>query len=237
VLKKSFKYYLFTAITIAIINPLVSHRGTTIIFYLFENPITLEACFYGLISSVCVVNIFLIFMSFNSVFSYHKLLYLFSKFAPSFTMIVTICLRFIPTLKDRLKDIILIQKCKGSDTNRGNIIERIKGGLKVFDSLIVISLEESMQTADSIKARGYGATKRTSYLKYKLSNMDLIILIINLLLFIIILIGFYNGYGKYDTYPTIQRINVNIYYLLLFFTHLLIPFIIDKERTYYYANN
>jgi energy-coupling factor transport system permease protein len=152
-------------------------------------------------------------------------------------MIVTICLRFIPTLKDRLKEIILIQKCKGFDTSRGNIMERIKGGLKVFDSLIVISLEESMQTADSIKARGYGATKRTSYLKYKLSNMDLIILTINLLFFVIILIGFYNGYGKYETYPTLQIINVNIYYLLLFFTHLLIPFIIDKERTYYYANN
>jgi energy-coupling factor transport system permease protein len=234
-LKKSFKYYFFIAVTIAIINPLVSHRGTNILFYLFDNPITAEACVYGLISGLGVINVFLIFMSFNLVFSYHELLYLFSKIVPSFTMIITMCLRFIPTLKYRLKDLMNIQKCRGIDLSRGNLLDKIKKGIKLLDSLIVISLEEAMQTADSIRARGYGVAKRTSYLEYTFSVMDYSIIAINIILFLIIFAGFNIGFGNYQTYPMIQRIEIDFYYLSIFIIQLLLPFIIEKERIFKHA--
>jgi energy-coupling factor transport system permease protein len=236
-IKRSIKGYIIIALTIAIINPLVSHKGSTILFYMFNNPLTLEACIYGIISGLALLNIFIIFISLNTIFSYQKLLYLFSKIAPTFTIIIIMTLRFIPLMRYRLREIIDIQKIREEKNNKKNIMQKIKDKVKILDTLIVVSLEDAMNTADSMSARGFGVAKRTSYIKYSYSLKDLLLSVMMFLSIILIIFGYLNDFSLYNIYPTVQKINIDIYNLIIFIVHVAFPFILSDERNYNYATN
>ena len=59
----------------AIINPLFSHKGGTLLFYLFTgNPVTLESIIYGLISAIIIGAMLLWFSTFNQVMGVERIL-------------------------------------------------------------------------------------------------------------------------------------------------------------------
>jgi energy-coupling factor transport system permease protein len=67
--------------------------------------------------------------------------------------------------------------------------------------LLTWSLEEAVQTADSMKARGYGSGKKTSYIPYRMEKRDWGWLMTLLCLFFFCIAGGTLGYGKIVIYP------------------------------------
>ncbi|SMB82935.1 energy-coupling factor transport system permease protein [Desulfonispora thiosulfatigenes DSM 11270] len=222
---KSGKFYLNMAIAVFLINPILNHRGATILFYLFNNPITLEATIYGLIMSLSLLTILMIFHSLQKVLDHHKFLYLFGKLIPTTAFLIMMTIRFVPLLKRRLEEITLVQKTKGVDTSVGTLKKKARDGMQLLNVLVNWSLEEALQTADSMKARGYGLTQRTSYLVYKMKKRDIGLLVFILILSLVTMYGWFQGYSSLNIYPELQRISFNILDMFFYGVFLLLSFI------------
>jgi energy-coupling factor transport system permease protein len=65
-------------------------------------------------------------------------------------------LRLIPRMKRRVIAIASAQKTIGNDVFAGGLKVRLKNGIKILSALTTWSLENSIETADSMNARGYG---------------------------------------------------------------------------------
>ena len=71
----------------AIINPFFSHKGWTLLFYLFTgNPVTLESIIYGLISAIIIGAMLLWFSTFNQVMGVERILGAIGKVLPNVSL-------------------------------------------------------------------------------------------------------------------------------------------------------
>ncbi|MDE7372705.1 MAG: energy-coupling factor transporter transmembrane protein EcfT [Clostridia bacterium] len=90
-------------------------------------------------------------------------------------MIMSIALRFIPTLFEETNKIISAQKARGASFDTGNLFARVKALLRVLIPLFVNSFRRADELAFAMDARCYNATdKRTKMKKAKLGLGDLI---------------------------------------------------------------
>lgn len=157
----------------AAINPLFNHRGMTLLFYLKSgNPITLESIFYGLASGVMIVTVIAWFACYQCVMTSDKFIYLFGKLIPAMSLLLSMILRFVPRFSAQIKKISDAQKCIGRDVTNGRMPAKIKHGLKIFSILVTWALENSLETADSMKSRGYGLRGRTNFSIYRFDARD-----------------------------------------------------------------
>ncbi len=200
-----FSIILFTAI--AIINPLVSHNGITVLFVINNSPITLEATIYGIASACMVVSILYWFKSLSKIMTSDKVIYTFGKFSSKLALIISMTLRYIPLFKQQASKINKTQKALGA-YKEDNIIDTIKMKIKVFSVLITWTLENGIVTANSMDARGYGIGRRTVYSDYKIKVSDMFFLIISVFLFSVSVLSIYHS--KHSYYPEFILINDNI---------------------------
>ncbi len=111
-----------------------------------------------------------------------------------FALIMSIALRFIPTLLDETDRIIKAQKARGADFDSGNIFKRAKALIPVLIPLLISSFRRADELADAMDARCYSGSKnRTKYKKMKFGWRDLIgtIVIAGLITGVVFLNKFY----------------------------------------------
>ncbi len=107
-------------------------------------------------------------------------------------MIMSIALRFIPTLFDETNKIISAQKARGASFDTGGIFARAKALLPVLIPLIVNSFRRADELAFAMDARCYNATdKRTKMRKAKIGFGDIIAVLIMCSYFVVILLERY----------------------------------------------
>lgn len=193
---------------IIFINPFINSRGTTIFFYFRGKQVTLEATIYGVTMALSLVLILLMFISFNLILNGNKFLFVFAKILPKTAFLTMLVIRFVPLLKRRLDEINDVQRIRGMTMSSGSIRERAKNGMVMMQILLTWSLEEAIETADSMKARGYGMGKRSPYVPYKMEARDKGWLTALLFLFTICLAGGFLGYGKIVIYPELGTLQL-----------------------------
>lgn len=111
-----------------------------------------------------------------------------------FALIMSIALRFIPTLIDETDRIIKAQKARGADFESGNIFKRAKALIPVLIPLLISSFRRADELADAMDSRCYAGSKnRTKYKKMRLSFRDFIgtLFVAGLIVGIVYLNGFY----------------------------------------------
>lgn len=232
-LKNWFKMLVFISAFFLIINPLFNHRGTHILFYLHYNPIMLEAVIIGLISAISIFTIMVLFTSYNLVITADKFLFLFSRWLPQWALLTMLSMRFVPLLKRRLQEIETVQKAKGLTVTEGKIKERAKNGILLVQILLTWSLEEAIQTADSMAARGYGIMKRSKYTPYKMIMRDWLTIIYLVILIAIGIVGWWLGDGVLSVYPVLETMYIQgreWFYLLIFMLYMGSPLIIEGRE-------
>ncbi len=100
----------------------------------------------------------------------------------TFAMMMTIALRFIPTLIDEIDRIMSAQKARGADFESGNIIKRIKALFPIFIPLIISSFKRAFELADAMSVRCYvGGNGRTRMREMKFTLKDGVSLVISVL--------------------------------------------------------
>lgn len=167
------KWCLPVLVLTAVINPAFSHQGVTVLLYLpTGNPLTLESIFYGLSAGIMIVTVMLWFVSFTRVISSDKFMYLFGRIIPALSLVLSMSLRFVPRFKGQLQKVKEAQACMGRDVSTGSLLHRLKGAVTVLSILVTWSLENAIQTADSMKSRGYGLPGRTAFSIYRIEARD-----------------------------------------------------------------
>lgn len=220
---KSMGLACFVILFTAILNPLFSHNGMTVITYLpTGNPLTAESICYGIAAGVMLSSVLLYFSCSNMVLTSDKFTYLFGRIIPKLSMVFSMIMRFVPTLISRLKEISAVQKTLGRDISKGSIIKRIKCGIKILSILITWSLENAIETADSMKSRGYGLSGRTSYTIFKLEKRDKLMLLSMGIFSAVILYGILSGGLKYSYFPVCYTEKPSIFSLCLHTAYFLL---------------
>ncbi|RMC59731.1 energy-coupling factor transporter transmembrane protein EcfT [Lactobacillus sp. ESL0259] len=99
-------------------------------------------------------------------------------------LIMSIALRFVPTLFDETLKIMNAQRSRGADFNNGGLVTRAKAITPLLVPLFINSLETAIDLSTAMESRGYrGDQVRTKFRILKWSNVDLI----NLIYFILLL--------------------------------------------------
>ncbi len=90
-------------------------------------------------------------------------------------LVMSIALRFVPTLFDETLKIMNAQKARGADFNSGGLIKRSKAIAPLIIPLFISSLEIAVDLATAMEARGYqGTSGRTRYRVLSWQKYDLI---------------------------------------------------------------
>ncbi len=276
-LKNILKFYIPLSILILILNPLLNRTGAHKIYLWSNFFVTYEAIAYGVLMTLALLIVILVFSSYNRSVSYQEMLYIFSKKLPIISMIIVMALRFIPLINSRAIEVQKLNNLKNNgiemerDSDESNdsddsnsldldqfnsnintdydskIVNKLKSNKrvaviikeaktlgKIMGITVSWSLEESMFTAKSMKARGYNATERTSYLSYKFGNADYAFIALIIVTVGIIIVGLLKGVGMINIYPSIDfrfsNLPFNIYYLAFIVFLLPLIYLEIKER-------
>ena len=217
------KFMLPLLLLTAALNPLFNHEGATILLYFKGgNPLTLEAIWYGIASASMVITVVTWFACCNVVMTSDKFVYLFGKLIPALSLILSMTLRFVPRFTAQIKVVTQAQRCVGRDVSSGNVLQRAKNALTILSIVITWALENAIETADSMRSRGYGMTGRTAFSIYRLQRRDIYALICLLLAVAYVITGSATGGIYWQYYPMASGNLTGFYTLSVFTVYLLL---------------
>lgn len=161
------------------INPLFNTQGQHILTYVFGRPYTLDALLYGASISAVLVIMLLWFGCYNAVITGDKFTSLFGRFIPALSLVFVMVLRLVPGLLRKADQITGARRAIGkAPSDQAVSRQKLMSGLDVLSCLTSIALEGSVVTADSMRSRGYGSGRATSFQIYRLTASDRILLIL-----------------------------------------------------------
>ncbi len=211
-LKWSVRFLLPMMLLAAVLNPLFSHAGATILAYLPSgNPLTLESVVFGFAAAFMLGAVILWFSCFNAVMTSDKFICLFGRVIPSLSLVLSMVLRFVPRFREQLRIISRAQRCLGRGACEGGAFKRLKNGLRILSIMVTWSLESSIETADSMKSRGYGLSGRTAFSIYRFERRDALALAAAAGLGVYIAAGALAGGMAWQYFPYIRGGRLSLY--------------------------
>lgn len=205
--KTVFRFLLPMLLFVVIINSFFNHYGVTTLFILPSgNNFTFEALVMGIVSGITVVSVIQWFFCCNEVVTEDKFMHIFGRILPKGALVVSMILRFVPLYRRRYKEISQARKCMGLN-GTDSFICKMKNTFKNIGILVSWSFENAIETADSMKARGYGLKGRTYYSRFQWHTGDTLALILLVLFDALIIFGLVSNsaYCIYNPYVIINQ--------------------------------
>lgn len=227
-----FLYYAFILLLITLTNPLFVHSGETILFFLNDRPVTLEAFLYGGTIGLMLVTIIFWFKSYNEVMTSDKFIFLFGNISPKLSLTISMIIRYVPMFRAQTKRIHLAQKTLGLYAS-DSYWDKFKSGVRVFKSLISWSLETTVETAKSMRARGYGLKGRSHFSLFSFHQEDAVMLVINALFIVCIVLADKYHMISITFYPTMEKLTfhpVTIFLYCMTSLFVLLPTFIELKE-------
>jgi len=165
------RLFAFIALTVVIINALVSSRGETTFWegpYIWgfgQLSISLECIIFG---TVMALRLYVVVAAFTIVsLTVHpdEFTQLLARFAYRSGLAVSLSTRFYPAVVRDASAIIDAQRSRGLDLDTGGRMARIRHRMPVIIPLFHSSLERAVGTAEAKEARGFGSTDRTRWIR------------------------------------------------------------------------
>ena len=223
-----------TALMIIIINPLISHGGVTVLTYLPDgNPLTLESIIFGCAAAVLMTVMINWFSCINKLMTSDRIIYLFGKPAPKLALLISMVLNFSGKLSAHYKEVKDARECLYRASGKKGLIARLRNSVTVFSSIIQWSLENSVDTADSMISRGYGSGKRTSFDLFMFRKQDIVVTALFLVIDVYIIYSYINDMISFSYYPVFTiGINSTGAYIafVLFFILCMTPYLTEKRE-------
>ncbi len=217
-------FYVPLFLMIAITNPLFSHNGVTPLFFLNGNPVTLEAFVYGIAIAVMLIGVILWCKCYSEIMTSDKFLYLFGKVIPKLSLVLSMALRFIPMFKRQMHRVSRAQKAMGLYSSK-SFTDKIRSHMRVFMAMIAWSLENSIETSASMKARGYGLKRRTNFSLFHFYSGDAVLLATCVLMLGITVSGAAMNETVFYYYPRISGLNLSVYAITVYTAFGILSFI------------
>jgi energy-coupling factor transport system permease protein len=182
---KGFQFYikrilgfLPVLILLIVMNVLFNSRGLTVLFSLAPGkPVTLEVLLYSFFSGLSLLSVLLWFFAFHHFIKSDDVLELLAERVPTVGLILSMIMRYIPDTLKIGQEIrfgqtaFLGKKQLDNKENRHFIV-------RMFTILLSISMENALQTADSLQSKQYPSPQRKTYLRQHFSGTDLMLTIL-----------------------------------------------------------
>ena len=166
----SLRYAIPFALIVAVVNPLVSREGLTLIARGPDLPglgpldITLEATVYGLILGLRALVVVLTFALYASAVDPDEVLRLFRRVSFRSALTATIATRLVPVLARDARRFSDAQRCRpGAAPSRLAIVRAVTTG----------ALDRAVDVAATLEVRGYGVARRPPRVRRPWSRHDL----------------------------------------------------------------
>lgn len=204
---KSFLGSLVVVVVCIIVNPLLNHRGMTVLFYLNEKAITKEAMLYGCYMAVVLLGTIFLFSAFSYVMTSEKIMTMAGKHFPSFSLLFSMILRMVPKAK---KDFFCMTALHG---NRP----------KVWSALLGKTMEDSVERSMAMRAKQYGKHTRSSFYAKKWDVGDYIFLITICSMIIFVTLREFLTKTSVWFFPRVHMENLPVWEILIWILYLGIP--------------
>ena len=173
---------------ITVIFQLIFSQGETVLFEFGWVNITQE----GLIAAIKIILRFVLIVMMSTILTLtttpleiadgiESLLKPLKKLkvpVQEIALILSISLRFVPTLMQETEKIMNAQRSRGVDFSSGNLIQRMKKVVPLLIPLFISSIDRADQLAVAMTARGYrGGDSRTKLRQLTWSSLDTIVMI------------------------------------------------------------
>ena len=214
-------------LALAAVNPLFNQYGDHILFTIFGRLYTLEALLYGMAIAGIFCAMLLWFSCYSIVITSDKFVCLFGSLIPALSLLLVMVLRLIPNLMAKAAQIAGARRCVGKGAgDQSTAKEKIGDGMNVLSALTDWALEGSIVTADSMRSRGYGSAKRTSFRIYRMTTLDKL-----LLAAVVVLAALVIGLGGMGaTYTPQLKIEAPGVGLAAYCLYLLLPILLDVQE-------
>ena len=216
------------------INPLFNTYGQTVLFHVFGRPYTLEALLYGAAIAAVFVVMLIWFGCYNAVLTSDKFTSLFGNLIPALSLLLVMVLRMIPNLMRKARQLMGARNAIGKGGNENaSQKEKLMDGMTILSALTDWALEGSVVTGDSMRSRGYGTAKRTSFMIYRMTGIDAILLAVQLMLIAAVIATAIAGGTDAAFTPELSIAPVAGFYLpgfLAYCAYLMIPSVLHIKE-------
>ncbi|MEM0057407.1 MAG: energy-coupling factor transporter transmembrane component T [Candidatus Bathyarchaeia archaeon] len=156
---RSMKGAAFLASIIFLTNFLATFIGSgyTVTFAAIENALAMTMRFLVLVGSFSIF--------FLTTSPDHLGLALEQSHVPyEFCFAFTTAVRFVPVLAEEAQTIMDAQKARGLELEKGNFLKRVRNYIPILIPLIISAIRRSLELAEAMEARAWGATKKRTNL-------------------------------------------------------------------------
>lgn len=161
------RWQLPVILIISLVNPLFSASGSTELFRIGMRAVYLESMVYGLCMGGLFVASVLWFEATASMLEYDKVLALLGNAAPVLALMISMCMRLIPQFLRRGRTVLAVQDA--IDVPGRAPADPVRSRLRASSVLMGWGMEDSLERADAMRSRGWGAAaRRTTYARYRL---------------------------------------------------------------------
>lgn len=164
------------------------------------NQITLEAVVYGWVRGIQIITVLMWFFCIFTLITADKIVYLFGCISPKLSLFLSILLRSVPRIKKQAKKIEIFRAGIGRGIHQGTLWRRFRNLLALLSILITWTIENFMESSDSMKSRGYTLKGRTAFSIYRFDHRDraLVVSFSVCLTMVMMAVLFYDTRVSYD---------------------------------------
>lgn len=218
------RWQLVLVVVVAVANFVLSSSGATELFRVGTRAFYLESLLFGVCMGALLVAIMVWFWDFSELLTSEKVEAVFGNVAPVLAIMISMIARLIPQFVRQGKVIDEVQRACTAAAGAGNAneadtrsanaaVEAAAGNPKLgmharFRQISVLvgwSLEDSLETASAMKARGWGYTRRRStYERFSFGRTDACALVIVGVLVVASVAGVLVVGQSFHFYPTIN---------------------------------
>ena len=198
------KWQLPLVVVVALLNPFFSASGSTEVARIGVRTVYLESLCFGLTMAGLFVASVLWFQAAARMVPFDRAMTLLGAVAPVVTLMVCQAMRLIPRFVRQGRLIAQVTGVARPATVAGGV----RAHLRLSTVLMGWTMEDSLETADAMRARGWGAVPhRTSYTRYRFTWADAVRLAAILAGGALVAIQTAALVGRYAFYPTMSALS------------------------------
>jgi energy-coupling factor transport system permease protein len=185
------------AIVIALVNPLVSNNGNTVIFRFGELlghrfDVTSEAILFGLVAGLRVLVLIAAFGLFNAVVDPDELMRAVRRFSYRSALTASLATRLVPVLVRDATRMSEAARCRARPAPRAMVAR----------AALASSLDRAVDVAAALELRGYGSAQRPARVRRPWSRHDLRVTFAAVVIALLVVGMRALGVGEFEPYPS-----------------------------------
>lgn len=160
---------LYIAAVVLVVNPLFGAGGLDVLWSwdlgLFEISITIQGIVFGISSALRLAGVILAFSLLNLAVDPDDQLALMSRLSFRSGLVLSLASRLLPVFSRDATRITDAQRARGVPLDQGRRRDRAAARLPLLACMLTQSLERTVDVAASMESRGYGAGRRTLWVR------------------------------------------------------------------------